>query len=226
MLLLFTTHAHLQRPSWSAPRSRPQALPHWARPHQLTAAVLTCTGQLVVLWALASKLSNTLSWRRSKPVLVPPPDVAAAKALATAAAAAAAAVPQAGEELLTPALLAAAKAVGGADAADADAAASSWRVASATMAATVDGGMLTAVVYAARREALYMFAMRGNPTLSGQPVTSGPGAPGATATSGATPAAAPPREGVQPVMALQVGWGGGWEMACRHVVPCLLGAGV
>eukprot|EP00198_Chlamydomonas_reinhardtii_P002935 XP_001692271.1 predicted protein [Chlamydomonas reinhardtii] len=118
-------------------------------------------------------------------------------------AAAAAAVPQAGEELLTPALLAAAKAVGGADAADADAAASSWRVASATMAATVDGGMLTAVVYAARREALYMFAMRGNPTLSGQPVTSGPGAPGATATSGATPAAAPPREGVQPVMALQ-----------------------
>ncbi|KAG2452084.1 hypothetical protein HYH02_003120 [Chlamydomonas schloesseri] len=175
------------------------AVPHWARPHQLTAAVLTSTGQLVVLWALASKLSNTLSWQRSRPVLVPPPDAAAAKALSAAAAALAA--PQGtGEGLLTPAGLAAAKAAGVADAAEAEAAAGTWRVATAAMAATVDGGMLAAVVYGARREAMFMFAMRGNPTLGGQPVSAGPGAPGATATSGA---AAPPREVAQPVVALQ-----------------------
>ncbi|GIL80492.1 hypothetical protein Vretifemale_9685, partial [Volvox reticuliferus] len=123
----------------------PGAVPHWARPNQLTAAVLTATGSLTILWVMASKLPNTLSWYRSKNVRIPPPPEVATEVAGDGGGTAAA---------------------GGAEPGSTE-----CRIARVFMCAVHDGSLSLAVVYGRRRDVIYLYNMRGNPTLSGQLVT-------------------------------------------------------
>ncbi|KAG2488099.1 hypothetical protein HYH03_013249 [Edaphochlamys debaryana] len=141
----------------------PGWVPHWARPSQLTAAVLTAGGDLTILWSLASKLPNQLAWFKSRPLrLPPPPDLADGMASALTAAG-----PDAGPG-----------AVGAAGAAAAP------RVACASMCATHDGALAAAVVYGNQRDAVHMYDVRGNPTLGGQPLAAAAAAVAAAAAAG------------------------------------------
>ncbi|KXZ50564.1 hypothetical protein GPECTOR_16g739 [Gonium pectorale] len=177
------------------------AVPHWARPHQLTAAVLTADGVLTLLWALASKLPNTLSWHRSRPLHVPaPPPVASAAELPDGADGGDAAAPGdggggAGGGALPP----------------------EWRLAHGSMAALHDGTLSLAVVYDRRRDGVYVYGMRGNPTLGGSPVGQ-PGAAVPPAAPTATSAAAAPTVSFQAALALREGVS---ARQCRlHVSGC------
>ncbi len=156
-------------------------MPHWARSHQLTAATLTRTGTLTLLWASASKLSNTAAWHRSQHIHVPPPDaLAAANGHAKPEEPASGTSPTAA----TPA-------------SPGSATVAAPAVACAALCAAHDGTLVIAVVYGSQREVLYVYRMSGNPTLGGQPLQQ----PGAAA---AAVSAAAAREAPPPTVVLQV----------------------
>lgn len=180
VIMQFQPNSHLQPFQVTAsPRPTSQAVPHWARSHQLTAATLTRTGTLTLLWASASKLSNTAAWHRSQHIHVPPPDALAAanghaKPEDLAAGTPAAVTPGPGP---SPA--------------------ASPAIACAALCASHDGTLVITVVYGSQREVLYVYRMSGNPTLGGQPLQQ----PGAAA---AAVSAAAAREAPPPTVALQV----------------------
>ncbi|GFR41625.1 hypothetical protein Agub_g2352, partial [Astrephomene gubernaculifera] len=181
----------------------PGAVPHWARPHQLTAAVLTSNGSLTLLWTTASKLPNTLSWHRSKTLTLPPPLPSPSSAAATNAVAVAAAAtgtgphPQQQQQQSVAVRYASISAAhdgtlaiaavlqDGSSSSGATNAGGSSAGGGGGSGVNADGGSCGngSGSHATR---VVLYCMRGNPTLSGQPV---PQTPGATATAAAAAAA-------------------------------------